>query len=276
MRRTRYRNGVLGTAPTAAAAALALLSAGGCDDGGGMTEPESLSSFEKAVIEEIAVDHVMDLFWVADGSHGGTFPQLAYAYGLPGAEAGILASVTVDPSFEPGLYAPYCQPSILDGVRQCARSERHEDGDYDFQVYYTLPPDSTPRASPELTYTGETPVATVRYEPQPLRVWAHRVTPDGSVVSGVSVQIDEAFTVTSDDGASIELDVDGTMTADLEGSEAVEVDLSVAGSPACADLRIAFDGVARDDAVGDIRCGERVLADLVFTPHEPLDVAWRE
>lgn len=252
----------------------AVLSAG-CGDGG-VTGPEALSSFERAAVEEIAVDHVMDLLWVADGSHGGTYPHLAYAYGLPGVHGGILASITVDPSFEPGLFEPYCDASIIEGVRQCARVRRYEDGDYEIQVYYTIPPDRTPRAREEITHAGDAPVATVRHRPQPLRVWAYQVTPDGSVVSAASAQVDEGFTFTSAEGASVELGLEGVMTVDLGEPQEVHADLSLAGLPACAELGIAFDGVEHGDAGGEIRCGDRVWADLVFAAGEPLDVMWRD
>jgi hypothetical protein len=247
----------------------------GCGDGGDIVGPDSLSTFARSVVEEIAVDQVMDLLWVVDGTHGGTFPRLAFAFSLPGVHAGILGSATVVPTEEAGLFEPSCDTSVQEDVQYCLRLRLHEGGDYDFQVYYTLSPDPAPRLQPDLTYAGEAPAATVRYEPQPLRIWEFDLTPEREVVA-VSVQIDEQFTVTPGTGASVSLTVAGVMEGIFDEQQELSVDLALAGLPACAELRILFHGIQHGAAGGEIRCGSRLWADLVFAPGEPLHVAWRE
>lgn len=245
------------------------------DDGVTGPGPEGLDSFRRAVIEEVAVDRIMDLTWVAD-SHGGQFPQLSFAYGLAGVGAGVLASVTVDSSFEPGLYAPYCTPTALDGIQWCARNRLREDGAWEIGVYFTVPPDSTPRQQPALAYKGEEPVGTVIHRPQPLRVWVFRATRAGEV-SGVFARLDERLTVTSQAGTAAEFSVAGDLEADLEATEELRVDLSVGGLEACSELRVSLHAVHGDGVSdGEIRCGDRVWADITFAPGEPADVVWRD
>jgi hypothetical protein len=164
---------------------------------------------------------------------------------------------------------------VQEDVQYCLRLRLHDGDDYDFQVYYTLSPDPTPRLQPDLTYAGEGPAATVRYQPQPLRVWEFDLTPEREVVA-VSVQIDEQFTVTSGTGASLSLTVAGVMEGTFDEQQELSVDLALAGLPACAELRILFHGIQHGAAGGEIRCGSRLWADLVFAPGEPLHVAWRE
>jgi len=273
MKSCHAKNSIKLALRTGALGAAALLAA--CSDAAELTGPERLSAFERTVLEGTALDALMDLFWVVDGSHGGSFPRLGFAFSLSAVHAGLLGSITVDAAQEPGLFDPYCDASILEGVQNCLRLQLHEDGDYDLQVYYTLPPDLTPRMQPHITYSGEAPVSTVRYEPQPLRVWEFQTTPAGEL-SEVSVQFDERFTVTSPGDGAIELTVDGTMVGALAQPQQVHASLAVAGLSACAQLRIEFDGVEDGTASGEIRCGGRLWADLRFEPGEPLEVAWRD
>jgi hypothetical protein len=62
----------------------------------------------------------------------------------------------------------------------------------------------------------------------------------------------------------------------FDEQQELSVDLALAGLPACAELRILFQGIQHSAAGGEIRCGSRRWADLVFAPGEPLHVAWRE
>jgi hypothetical protein len=248
---------------------------GGCDDSGPPTGPDDLSPLDRSVVEEIAVDRIMDLFWVADASHGGTLPSLGYAFSLPGVAASILGSATVDPSLEAGLFEPFCDASSVEGVQTCIRLRLYENGNYDFQVYYTTPPDSLPRLQPDLVYAGEDPLVTVRYAPQPLRVWKYLLTPEREVTT-VSLQVEERFVLTVADAMPMELGMDGVLEAAFEQPQEVHADLSVTGLPTCASLRITFAGVHEGAAGGEIRCGDAVWAELLFIPGQPLGVEWRD
>lgn len=247
----------------------------GCGDGGTVTGPGGLSSLERRAIEEIALERVEDLFWVADGTHGGAFPNLAAAYSIPATPAGYLASVTVDPAFQPGVFEPTCGAAVVEGVQQCLRLVKREDGDWQLQVYFTVPPDRTPRARPELTYVGEIPVETVRYRPQPLRVWNVRMAGETEPV-GVSTELAENFTLTAEEGATVDVGVLGTLEADLTGPRVVDVAFRVSGLDGCDQLQIAFHAVGDGESGGDVRCGDRVWAEFAFTPGRPLELLWTD
>lgn len=235
---------------------------------------ELLSTFERAVVEEVAVDRIMDLLWVADGSHGGALPRLAFAFALPGVHAGILGSLTTDASFEPGLFEPFCGPATLEGMLDCLRLRHLESGDWEVQAYYTIPPDQTPRMQPDLSYAGEGSVATVRFAPQPYRVWRFRT--GGEDVLAVSADVDDRFSVTSAGGAALDAAVKGTLEAELTEPQEVRVELSVSGLPACPELVVALQGVGHGDSGGEVRCGAEVRADVELVPGEPVRVVWRD
>lgn len=258
--------------------ALFLVGCGG-NEGPVAPTPEALSSFERAVIEEVVADGVADLFWVASGTSGGMFPHLAYGYGLLGVGAGTLAAVTVDPSFEPGLFDPYCSRFTVEGVRQCARIRLRENGEYEVHVYYVSPSDSVPRLRPALAFAGENPVATVRYRPQPLRVWTFEVTSESEVM-GASAPIDERLTLTSTEDTSIELEVRGSLVASLEGSREVRLGLTVGGIAACSEIHVAFEDDEEHEVnggtAGEIRCGDRLWAELTVGSGTPVAVTWVE
>lgn len=254
---------------------LGILWLGGCDRGGDLVGPGTrLTSFERAVVAEVAIDHITDLFWVADGTHGGPFPRLAFAFGLPGVHAGLLGSATTDASFEPRLYDPSCSPAAVAGLLDCLRLRRLESGDWEFEAYYTIPLDQTPRVRPDVSYDGETEVTTVRFAPQPYRAWLFR-TADQDVVA-VSADVDERFTVTSVGGASLDVSVTGTLESDLAEPQEVRVELFVRGAPACPELLITFHGIQHGDLGGEIRCGVDVRATVAHVPGELPRVVWRD
>lgn len=247
----------------------------GCGEGGTVTGPEGLSSLERSAMEEIALERVTDLFWVGDGTHGGSFPSLAAAYSLPATPAGYLASAIVDPAFDAGVFEPTCGPSVVEDVRQCLRLVKHEDGDWELQVYFTVPPDRTPRARPELTYRGEPPVSSVRYRPQPLRIWNVRMTGESEPVS-VSTELEESYALTSEKGVDVSIAVEGTLQVDLTEPRLAEAIFRVSGLDGCDRLQVEFRGVADGETGGDVRCGDRVWAEFAFTPGQPLELVWRE
>lgn len=263
------------SATAAVVALLAVATGAGCGERAAPTGPEELSDLDRAAVEDVALDQVGDALWVVSGTHGGTFPRLAYAFSLPGVDAGILASVTVDPSFEPGLFEPYCSPSAVQGLQGCARARLSEDGDWAFQVYFTVPPDRTPRQRPDLEYGGPPPVVAVRYEPQPLRVWSFRATPGGEV-TGASAAVDERLTLTDDEGHTLSLVVKGTVEALVEPGQEVDLRLAIQGLSACPELRVRFAAAGPGDGGGDVRCADVVWADIGFTPGEPPEVRWRD
>lgn len=267
------------TVPEIVGAVLVVQLLGACAGDGGVTgpTPSDLTSFERTALEEVAVDRVTDLFWVASGTSGGSLPHLAYAFGLPGVGDGVLAAVTVDPSLDPGTFEPSCMPSTVDGVRECARIRLLQDGDYEFDVYYVHPPGETPRSDAELGYAGETPVASVLHRPQPLRVWRFALS-SGNQVSGASSVIEERFTLVPEDGPALELGVEGILEASLDPPAEVRLDLTVEGIGVCSELRIDFEDAENDGtaegAKGGIRCEGRLWAELVFAPGEPVEVIW--
>lgn len=235
---------------------------------------ELLSTFERAVVEDVALDRIMDLLWVADGSQGGALPRLAFAFALPGVDAGLLGSLTTDTSFEPGLFEPSCGPSTLEGILDCLRLRHLENGDWEVQAYYTIPPDQTPRMQPDISYAGEGGVATVRFAPQPYRAWRFRT--EGQDVLTVSADVDDRFTVTSAGGTALDAVVAGTLEAELTEPQVVRVELSVSGLPACPELVVELQGVEHGDSGGEIRCGPEVRADVELVRGEPVRVVWRD
>ena len=261
------------SARVAVVAVLAIATVLGCADGDPPTGPGGLSDLERAAVEDVALDRVNDVLWVAAGTRGGTFPRLAYAFSLPGVDAGVLASITVDPSFEPGLFEPFCSPSAVQGLQECVRVRLHRDGDWDLQVYVTVPPDRAPRQRPDLEYGSSAPLVAVRYDPQPLRVWSFRATPSGDVTSA-SAAVEERFTLTDGEGGGLSLLVSGTAEARPAPGQDAELRLSLEGLSACQELDVRF-AAAQDDGGGDVRCGDAVWADIAFTPGEPPAVRWR-
>lgn len=276
--RSRDRRAMAGTGLVAGLVLGALI--GGCDEGGTTgPSPGSLTLLQRGALEEVAVDRVLDLFWVGSQTGGGTFPSLGYSYGLPGVGGGALAAITVDPSTGPGLGEAFCTPSPVGEVRQCLRVRITEGGDYDLQVYFTSPSESLPRMEPSLAFPGEEQVATVRFRPQPLRVWEFDLTPEGGVI-GASATVGENFTLISEQGSSVELAVDGTMDASFGDPREVSLDLTVRGLSACSEITLGFEDADRDGAddevKGTIRCGDRVWAEVRSSSDEPVRVVWRD
>lgn len=247
----------------------------GCGDGSTLTGPGGLSSLERSAIEEIALERVEDLFWVAEGTHGGTFPSLGAAYSLPATPAGYLATVTVDPAFEPGVFEPTCGASVVEDVQQCLRLVKREDGDWQLQVYFTLPSDRTPRVRPELTYRGESPVGVVRYRPQPLRTWNVVMKGESEPVS-VSTELAESYTLTSEADETLAISVEGKLEADVDEPRVAHAAFRVIGLDGCDRLQVEFRAVDDGESGGDVRCGDRVWAEFAFTPQQPLELLWRD
>lgn len=259
---------------------LASLVTTGCE---GVSEPEvaepngpgALTTFERAALEELAADHVTDAHWVASGTSGGTFPRLAYAYRLPGRKGGILGLVTVDSRFPPDLFDPFCKEAEIEGLEHCLRIRKRVDGSYRLQVYFTLAPDETPRTRPELTYAGSGQVATVRFRPQPLRIWLFRFA-SGETPVRATAELDERFRLTATGRGSVRVSIQGALNVDLTNPRAIEAELSVGGFNGCESLRLTYESVHGQPGHGAIACGPRQWAELSSgdTPDRPVVVTW--